>query len=198
VSNATLVPDCVLLESLTSGWIGQQVEAIRSWAEQASAVGPYVAPCAIVMWRIRGLAVSVGLGLPLATASAQIADQQLHEQKYCSALSAVEEDLARLDRLTPSPTHDELRAAVTRMNKDTSDVVKEARKIRAPSSWRLVHSVERLARQSRALPDSMPMEDARSGIDDDVRAVQQTTRHLASEAGCTGAAPSDPPLTSDR
>ena len=140
---------------------------------------------------MRIIAISVGL-LALATTTGVVrADRKKHEEKYCTSLSAVSADLAKLEALGPDSTIAELRAAVAQLDTHGKSVDKEARKIRTDTSKRFVQSVERLSSEMQALPDTMTIGEARTRISDDVRAVKRSAQQLAEESGCPEALPKE-------
>ena len=117
------------------------------------------------------------------------ADRQKHEETYCTALSAVSADLAKLDALGPSSTVSELRTTVARMDTDAKAVNRAATRINTPTSRPLVQAMDQLSDEMRKVPDSMTLDEARSRVGDDVKAVERSAKALAEESGCPEAMP---------
>jgi hypothetical protein len=140
--------------------------------------------------KIRAIVIQVGIPVVVVmTTSLARADRAKHEEKYCSALSAVSADLATLDALGPSATVGQLRANVEKIDTDTKAVDREARKIKTETSKRFVEAADQLYNEARSLPDGLTIEEARTRLGGDVQAVKRTARALADESGCPEAMP---------
>ena len=137
------------------------------------------------------LATIAAFAALVMTSAAARADQKKHEEKYCSALSAVSDDLKKLDKLGPDSKLSELRAQVQKIDGDAQKVDKEARKIHTETSKQFVQSVDQLQRELQALPDSMTIAEARARVRGDVQAVKRSARDLANESGCPEAMPKE-------
>jgi hypothetical protein len=138
---------------------------------------------------MKNIAIPASIVLVLMTTLTARADRKKHEEKYCSALSGVSTDLAKLETLGPSSTLAELRAEVMQIDKDAKTVDREARKIKTATSKRFVDAADQLYKEMQSLPDSMTIDEARTRLADDVQAVKRTARALATESGCPEAMP---------
>jgi hypothetical protein len=141
---------------------------------------------------MKTIAISASILLVVMTSMTARADRKKHEEKYCSALSGVSTDLAKLEALGPRSTLSELRAEVMQIDKDAKTVDREARKIKTATSKQFVQAAEQLYKEMRSLPDSMTIEEARTRLDGDVQAVKRSARALATESGCPEAMPEAP------
>jgi hypothetical protein len=141
------------------------------------------------MRKIRSLAIPVSFGALVVTSAVTHADKSAHEERYCSALMALGNDLSKLDAIGPSSTIHELRTAVDSIDGDGRNVAKEARKIRTPTAKRFVESVDTLSTEARSLSENMTVEQARAKIDGNIQDVKRNAQELANESGCPEAVP---------
>jgi hypothetical protein len=150
------------------------------------------------MRKIRLLAIPVTFGALVLTSAVTHADKSKHEERYCSALMALGNDLSKLEAIGPSSTIHELRKAVDNIDGDGRNVAKEARKIGTPTSKRFVESVDRLSSEARSLSDNMTVEQARSKVDGNIQDVKRNAQELATESGCPEAVPELPRSAPDK
>src|SRR5262245_65247524 len=97
------------------------------------------------MKTIQTLTIGATLFTLAVTASiARADDQKSHEDKFCVALSAVDDDLAKLDAIAPSSTVRELQAATDQIRKDADAATKQARKIKSPTAKQFTEAANQL------------------------------------------------------
>ena len=115
--------------------------------------------------------------------------KQKHEEKFCASLSALGTDLNKLMSVGPTSTVSEVRSITKNVDKHSSAVAKQSRKIGTPSGRQLAMAAERLSKETRDIPSDMTISQVKTRIADDVRTVEQSAKTLASESGCPGAMP---------
>jgi len=117
------------------------------------------------------------------------ADTKQHQEKYCAALSALRDDITKLDALGTNATVKELRTATDQIQKDADSVQKEAGKIGTPTSKQFVDSTKKLSNEARSLSDDMTVAQAQSKLAGDIQSVKKNAQALADESGCPEAMP---------
>ena len=113
------------------------------------------------------------------------ADQRKHEEKYCAALSSLNDDFVKLNSIGPSSTVHDLRAVIDQIHNDSKDVQKQASRIGTPTAGQFGRATDRLASEASSIPDDLTIDQARDRIHQDVSNVKRTARALAQEAGCS-------------
>jgi hypothetical protein len=127
-------------------------------------------------------------GLALAT-SVGCASKKEHEAKFCSALTALNDDVTKLSAIGPSSTIDELGTAVSNLQRDSRTADRHGRRIGTPAAKQFTQSVDQLDRESRVLSGSMTVAQAQARIESDVQNMTRNAQALANESGCPDAMP---------
>lgn len=117
------------------------------------------------------------------------ASKKDHETKYCSALTALNDDVTKLSTIGPSSTIEELRTVVSKLERDSRTAEKQGSKIGTPAARQFTQSVNQLSADTRTLSGTMTVAQAQARIEDDVQNVTRTAGSLASESGCQQAMP---------
>ncbi|NVB76791.1 MAG: hypothetical protein HOV81_00215 [Kofleriaceae bacterium] len=130
-------------------------------------------------------AVTFALALTSSIAGAQ---PKKHEEKFCSSLTSLNQDLTKLKEMGPSSTVGELKASLRSAKKHSEEVGKEARKMKSPEAKQFTEAANQLTSRSN-ISDDMTIQQAKSQIQDDVQNLEQHAQALAQESGCPGAMP---------
>ncbi|MBX3154782.1 MAG: hypothetical protein KF773_02195 [Deltaproteobacteria bacterium] len=115
------------------------------------------------------------------------AGEKKHEERFCAALTQVDADLTKLKAIGPNSTVDEVRSAASQAKTNIAKVKKEAEKLDTPASKQLTTSLDQLSRETRSIPGSMTLAQAKQRIKDDVKNVGRDAKAVAQESGCPDA-----------
>ena len=135
--------------------------------------------------------VSLVTVMASAVALAQPKDDK-QKADFCSALSDFHADIKTLDKIGPQSTMAELRAAIDRSDMDAQKVMKAAGKMSSPSATAFTTQAKKLKSDASNLPDSMTIDQAKSKLQDDIKAVKDAAMKLAGESNCTMQGMNDP------
>lgn len=130
-------------------------------------------------------AVTFALAL---TSSIAGAESKKHEEKFCSSLSSLSQDLTKLKEMGPESTVGELKTSLKQAKKHSEEVGKQARKMKSPEAKQFTEAANQLTSRSN-ISDDMTIQQAKSQIQDDVQNLEQHAQTLAEQSGCPGAMP---------
>jgi hypothetical protein len=133
--------------------------------------------------------MSAALLAVMMTATAAHADNTKHEERYCTALSSLKDDLTKLRGMRDDAKASELRTVIDRIDSDSREVEKQGSKIKTPAGKQFMASAERLKVEGRAVSDDMTIGQIRSRLHGDVDKLEASAQQLADESGCPNAMP---------
>lgn len=133
--------------------------------------------------------MSAALLAVMMTATAARADNTKAEERYCTALSSLKDDLTKLRAMRDDSKASELRTIIDRIDSDSREVEKQGSKIKTAAGKQFMASAERLKVEGRAVTDDMTIGQIRTRLHEDVTNLETSAQQLADESGCPNAMP---------
>lgn len=129
-------------------------------------------------------AIAAGLVTLAAAVSAQADQKSAADDKFCAAIAALDSDLTELNAIGPHSTVAELRAAINRVDDDTTEMRKAAGKMKTPTAKQFTADVKQLDHDVNNIPSNATLEQVRARIHDDGQNARAAGQQLAAESGC--------------